>query len=102
MPHATLARIVGARRAIVALVTAVLGVIVAFGVPVSSGQQHIILGVIGLIFSWIGGDAYIQGKHVQASAATAVAHTQAVAAQAATSKAPAADPNQTVTPSTGS
>lgn len=99
MAHSTLSRIVGARRAIITLVTAILGVIVAFGVPMTANQQHVILGVIGLIFSFIAGDAYVQGKHVQAVATTDAARTQAAAISKVT---PATDPNTTISPSTGS
>lgn len=68
MAHAILAKVVGARRAVITLITAILGLLVAFGVPMTAKQEDVVLSVIGLIFSYLAGDAYVQGKHVQASA----------------------------------
>lgn len=68
LAHSVLAKVVGARRAVITLITAILGCLVAFGVPMTAKQEDVVLSVIGLIFSYLAGDAYVQGKHVQASA----------------------------------
>lgn len=68
MPASLLNRILHNRRAVVTFLTALLGLLVAFGVPITPAQQHILLALIGLIFSFITGDAYVQGKAVEAAA----------------------------------
>lgn len=97
MAHSILSKVVGARRALITLITAILGVLVAFGVPLNAHQENIILGVIGLIFSYLAGDAYVQGKHIEAVGRI----DQGKATAQAIGAAAAADPQQTVVPSTG-
>jgi hypothetical protein len=69
--HLTLAGLLRKRTAIVTFISALLGLLVAFGVPITAQQQQIILGLIGLIFAWIGGTSYVAAQHVKAAAALA-------------------------------
>ncbi|NMP22191.1 hypothetical protein [Sulfobacillus harzensis] len=85
MDHSILAKVVGARRAVITLITAILGLLVAFGVPMTAKQEDVVLSVIGLIFSYLAGDAYVQGKHVQASAVVEASKTAAAKPAAASS-----------------
>lgn len=84
MAHSTLARLIGARRAIVTAVGAILAALVALGV-IPAAAETPILTVIGVLVAYVAGDSYVQGKHVEAVAATtaATAHAGAQASVAA-------------------
>jgi hypothetical protein len=62
-----MAQAIANQRGIVTAITAILGVLVGFGV-IKASDQTAILGVVGIVFSWLAGSAYVQGKHVEAAA----------------------------------
>lgn len=68
--HKLEAQAIKNQRALIALVTAILGVLVGFGV-IQPANQTAILSVVGVVFAWLGGSAYVEGKHIQALAAQA-------------------------------
>lgn len=67
------------QRGIIAAITAILGVLVGFGV-LRPQSQSAILGVVGIIFAWLGGSAYVEGKHVEALAQTQASGNTAMTA----------------------
>lgn len=85
MAHSTLARLIGARRAIVTAVGAILAALVALGV-IPAAAQTPILTVIGVLVAYVAGDSYVQGKHVQAAASTTLAAAQKALFSEATDK----------------
>jgi hypothetical protein len=67
--HKLMAKALANQRAIITALSAVLGLLVAFGVLRPASEQAI-LAVAGIIFAWLGGSAYVEGKHVEALART--------------------------------
>ncbi len=67
--HKLMAKTLANQRGIIAAVTAILGVLVGFGV-LRPASESAILGVVGIVFAWLGGSAYVEGKHVEALART--------------------------------
>ena len=65
--HTFAAKALANQRGIIAALTSILGVLVGFNVLQVSNEQAI-LGVVGIVFAWLGGSAYVQGKHVEAAA----------------------------------
>jgi hypothetical protein len=114
MAHTIYARLIGHSRTIVTTISAILGALVALGI-IPKGAETAILTIVGALMAYVAGDAYIQGKHVEAAASVAVADKHAAIASKGldmvnatadalkTTAAPApTDPHTTVTPSTGS
>lgn len=69
MSHAVLANILEHQRQIVTAIGAILGALVATGV-IQVRDQTAILSVAGILFAFLGGSAYVQGKHVESAAKT--------------------------------
>jgi len=91
MPHATLARLMGARRAIVSAIAAILAALVALGV-IPQAAETAILSIVGVLVAYAGGDAYVQARHVSEAGRSASASTTTAALHAALSKVlPASD-----------
>ena len=88
MAHITLARLIGARRAILTALGAILAALAALGIIPASAETPI-LTIVGVVAAYVAGDAYIQGKHVEAAAVVAATGT------------PSADTTTTSVPSTG-
>jgi len=106
MSHATLARLLGARRAIVSAIAAILAALVALGV-IPQAAETAILSIVGVLVAYAGGDAYVQARHVSEAGRSASVSTITADLHAAGSKVlPASDSarpgdDPPVIPSTG-
>lgn len=70
MMHELIAKVIEKQRQVTTAVTGILGALVALGV-IQVKSETAILSVAGIIFAFLGGSAYVQGKHVEAAALAA-------------------------------
>lgn len=67
MNHGLMSKVIEKQRGIIAAITAILGVLVGFGI-IRAQDQTAILSAAGIVFAWLGGSSYVSGKHVEAAA----------------------------------